>query len=196
MTIGIGWTDGFGAILACDQQQTYGQDKDFGGDKHFEVRGFHGVLAGQSSSKFFVEAVLYTCFIQGINHNGTREVCVRTFARMLRAHIEEWGWLPEVTPGKLPWWELSMLLTDGRRLFEINTNLVPREVPKGQYAAIGSGWDQAIAVCGALAPYTLPMGEIIRTAAECAIAHSLSCGGSAQTFKVLPPENLKLVWRE
>jgi len=196
MTIGIGWTDGEGAILACDEQQTYGSDKDFAGDKHFEVRGFQGLLAGQPTAKYFVEQCLNTAFIQGIVANGTREVGVRAFARLFRSNIEEYGWMPEMVPGKAPYWEISMLLTDGRRLFEINTNLVPREIPSGQYVAIGSGWDQALAVCTALyrAPYTLPEGVVITTAVECAIAHSLACGGSAQTYDVLPPEGARLVW--
>ena len=196
MTIGIGWTNGNGAILACDQQQTYGQDKDFSGDKHFEVRGFHGVLAGAPSAWYFVEQCLFTASMHGVRVNDVREVGVRAFASTLRSAVEDYGWLPEMVPGKAPYWEISMLLTDGRKLFEINTNLIPREVPLGQFVAIGSGWDQALAVCTAMyrAPYTLPEGVVITTAVECAIAHSLACGGSAQTFDVLPPEGTRLVW--
>jgi len=199
MTIGLGIVTNFGALLGCDQQETQGGNKDYTDDKHLEVRGLHAIIAGSSAGRYFAASVLASGGMLGAMHYPVgetpwSEISVRAFSRVLRSSLEEYGWLPELKPGTPPYWELSMLLTDGRRLFEINTALIPREVELGRFVSIGVGWDTAQAVITGFEGLAVPEAEVARVALETTIRHALHCGGEARLHTVAPSEGVRLVW--
>lgn len=140
-------------------------------------------MAGNYAGRFFAENVLRTVLLQS---RAKKKFSARFFCSELRAAMQGYGWEPEKVPSKPPYWEFSALMTDGRRLVEISTNILPREIPLGRYGAIGVGWDKAIAATTTLRDLTLPEGEVARVALEVAIAHSLACGGKAWLFTVAP----------
>lgn len=126
------------------------------------------------------------------------EVSVRQFCTDLRKAFVEIGWEGEKdggfnTPGRC----FYSLLTDGRSLFEIGADFNVRNVPLGEFVAIGSGGDIAYGAAFATRDRLYDSQTLAKSsvtvAVEACIEYDCGCGGRVDVMRVEPVKDLVLV---
>lgn len=142
MTIIIALAHEDGVTVGCDQLATIGDDLFKDDQKKWSVNGKF-LSVGFSGSPYLNDwmselAVGYTDPL--------------LFCDMLRNHFRADNyWPPEVgKEGQLPMWDLNLLLTNGRRVWEAGKALYPIEHSVGIPAAVGSGYSFALGAMHAI----------------------------------------------
>ena len=110
-----------GAILATDSQFTIGDHVELGAVKVCSRRGIHIAIAGAGRVLDVVEFALdeVSSIAMVDSHVLARELDV-AFARV--------GWEAEKSEGRASYRDFGALVTDGRRLFEVDPHLYFREI--------------------------------------------------------------------
>ena len=127
-----------GAWVACDSQATLiGEQKQlFGEPKWRSAGGIHVLLCGNAAAAPTITASLTDHVRDGL---GDEPFSVSAFVEDVRHRLAQQGWEPYSVEGGAPFLDLSMIVTDGLRLFGVNANGFVQEANAEELVLFGSG---------------------------------------------------------
>lgn len=189
MTIIIALPHKEGVTVGCDGQRTAGDDMVLHDAMKWTVNP-QGLHVGLSGSPYVEERV-------GLFAADTDKPHV--FCDRLRSFfLADGRWPPEVKDGLMPWWDLSLLVTDGRQLWEVGGALYPMEITHDQPAAVGAGYKYALGAMYAaqyeVGAQEIPSGvsetviyeSIVERGLEAACHYDRNCGGDLWVETLTP----------
>lgn len=177
MTIIIALAHDEGVTLGSDQLWTAGQDM-LKQDQVKWTLNPHGLSVGLSGSPYMAEAI----GALGANWDDPLAFC-----DMLRDYFrQDDRWLPEIRKeGSPPTWDLNLILSDGRDVWEVGAVLYPLKYDLGNPVAMGSGYQYALGAMYVRQKIvfvghekTVTWGTlIVESGLAAAIHYDTSCGG-------------------
>lgn len=194
MTVGVGYlTEGDGCWLGVDTQGTMGGCPEYGFEKAVAIDGVVGLWSGAALAIPGLRRAL-TAVRRG------RRIAVDDVTHELRNELTVLGFQPTYDGGgsSLPNWDLGVLVTDGRRLIEIDGTLFARELSVKEVVAIGCylpavGAASALDLVARSHGVRLEPDEIVEICLRAACERSVFCGGTMRVFRVPPSRKLRLV---
>ncbi len=179
MSVCVGARDSSGVYFASDSLETSNNLKLPG--THRKIRECNGIAfmtAGISSASAIM--------IEALEQIGDKQfVRLRDLRYGLMALFERHGWMARGEEGAPKRYQVSYLLSDGRRLAEITNGGEPAFV-SGDFAAHGSGWLEAYAADASMRVLRPRARAKARVEHAVRIASQLDnyCGGDVQVLHV------------
>jgi len=137
MTIIVALSHEEGVTVGSDSLLVMGQDVLCTGASKWTING-EGLSVGVSGSPYFMET---------IGELAATEKTACGFCSVLRNYFRcDERWLPTRSSGegRPPIWDLNLLLTDGKGVWEVGSSLYPLRHEFGAFIAMGSGYQYAM----------------------------------------------------
>lgn len=207
MTVVCAWLNDAACYVAADQLMTKGS---MPGTEAFE-KGFcarsdgwpHDVYIFVSGSALVQEICrdeIGVAFINakklGFGRKSDFDRLAYELTECLRARFARMDWKPQTTEGSAPWYDVSLLMTDGHQLVEVDTTLWHRQISSKTFVAIGR-CDQAYGVAWMYKHHSelrelheAHPHAIVTDAVAATIAYDVYCGGEPRLWRIpaLPPK--------